>query len=327
VLGAIAKLAQGRGDRAPARALLEESLVLRRESGDAWLIGGGLFDLGRLAQEEGDLPGAAACYEESAAWLRGAGCTPSLILVLGRWADLALGQGDTRRAAQLLTERLALSWRRRRQDEVADGLAQLATVAAMERRPARAARLFGAAAALAPAGGRDGAPAPAAVGPAGAPAGPGPHRPWLTLLRRQLGPRAFDEAWERGRAAALDRVLAEVLAAGPAGSPPPTGARRAPDEGAATTSGPPRSAGGPGGLTPRQQAVAALIAGGLTNREIAAKLVTSERTAVNHVHHILTRLGLRSRAQVAAWAVEHGLVPARSESPSAASAAARPRPA
>ena len=38
-----------------------------------------------------------------------------------------------------------------------------------------------------------------------------------------------------------------------------------------------------------------------------ASTLTSERTAVNHVHHILTRLGLHSRAQVAAWAVEHGL--------------------
>jgi non-specific serine/threonine protein kinase len=47
----------------------------------------------------------------------------------------------------------------------------------------------------------------------------------------------------------------------------------------------------------------------LSNRDIAERLVVSERTAENHVQHVLNRLGLRSRAQVAAWAVRHGLAP------------------
>ena len=54
-------------------------------------------------------------------------------------------------------------------------------------------------------------------------------------------------------------------------------------------------------LTRRQQEVAALVAEGLTDREIAARLVISPRTAESHVEQILTRLGFRSRAQVAAW--------------------------
>jgi len=61
------------------------------------------------------------------------------------------------------------------------------------------------------------------------------------------------------------------------------------------------------GLTPREREVVALVAQGCTNREIADKMVISERTAENHVQHVLNRLGLRSRAQIAAWAVEHGL--------------------
>jgi DNA-binding NarL/FixJ family response regulator len=52
-----------------------------------------------------------------------------------------------------------------------------------------------------------------------------------------------------------------------------------------------------------------LIARGLTNREIAEALSISERTAGNHVHHILNKLGLGSRAQVAVWAVARGLIP------------------
>ena len=54
-------------------------------------------------------------------------------------------------------------------------------------------------------------------------------------------------------------------------------------------------------LTPRELQVARLIAGGRSNKEIAAELVISQRTAENHVEHILTKLGFTSRAQVAAW--------------------------
>jgi DNA-binding NarL/FixJ family response regulator len=47
--------------------------------------------------------------------------------------------------------------------------------------------------------------------------------------------------------------------------------------------------------------VARLIAAGRSNTDIAAGLVISQRTAENHVEHILTKLGFTSRAQVAAW--------------------------
>jgi pimeloyl-ACP methyl ester carboxylesterase/DNA-binding CsgD family transcriptional regulator len=58
-------------------------------------------------------------------------------------------------------------------------------------------------------------------------------------------------------------------------------------------------------LTPRQREVAALVADGLTNREIAARLVLSERSVESHVDRIRLRLGVRSRAQVAVWMAEH----------------------
>jgi DNA-binding NarL/FixJ family response regulator len=54
-------------------------------------------------------------------------------------------------------------------------------------------------------------------------------------------------------------------------------------------------------LTPREREVAVLVARGLTNREIAARLCLSERTAQNHVQHILTKLDLPNRSQVAVW--------------------------
>jgi non-specific serine/threonine protein kinase len=60
----------------------------------------------------------------------------------------------------------------------------------------------------------------------------------------------------------------------------------------------------PGGalLTPRELQVARLLAQGSSNKEIAAELVISQRTAEGHVERILTKLGFASRAQVAAWA-------------------------
>jgi len=47
--------------------------------------------------------------------------------------------------------------------------------------------------------------------------------------------------------------------------------------------------------------VAALVATGLSNKEIAEKLVISERTAEGHVERILGKLGFRSRSQIASW--------------------------
>jgi non-specific serine/threonine protein kinase len=49
------------------------------------------------------------------------------------------------------------------------------------------------------------------------------------------------------------------------------------------------------------------MAQGLTNRQIAERLVISPRTAGVHVTHILEKLGLHTRAQVAVWAATHGL--------------------
>ena len=63
-------------------------------------------------------------------------------------------------------------------------------------------------------------------------------------------------------------------------------------------------------LTPREREVAALVASGCTNREIAHQLMVAERTVETHLEHIFHKLGLTSRAQVAAWATRHALEPA-----------------
>ena len=62
-----------------------------------------------------------------------------------------------------------------------------------------------------------------------------------------------------------------------------------------------------GSLSPREREIATLIADGLSNHEIAEALVITERTAANHIQHILNKLGFHSRAQIAAWVVERSI--------------------
>ena len=61
-------------------------------------------------------------------------------------------------------------------------------------------------------------------------------------------------------------------------------------------------------LTSREREVAGLVTSGLTNRQIAAQLVVAEGTVATHVQHILAKLELQSRAQIAVWAVHQALL-------------------
>jgi non-specific serine/threonine protein kinase len=154
-------------------------------------------------------------------------------------------------------------------------LSNLAVVAQRSGNAPRAVHLFGAAEAL-----REAATGTAflSVSPAERAICEGS----VLLARKAVGEQAFAVGWEAGRALAFaDAVAAGLgLQTGPAAAP----------------------AADP--LSRREQEVAELVSAGHTNREIAERLVISEWTVETHVRHILAKLGLRSRAQVAAWVVE-----------------------
>ena len=101
----------------------------------------------------------------------------------------------------------------------------------------------------------------------------------LRAARAKLGQQAADAAWRQGAALSLEDAVR--LATGAAARPV-------------------RDDSTP--LTARETQVAALVAEGLTNLEIAKRLKMADRTADAHVEHIRNKLGLRSRSQIAVWA-------------------------
>ncbi|MWK40510.1 LuxR family transcriptional regulator [Actinomadura sp. J1-007] len=114
-----------------------------------------------------------------------------------------------------------------------------------------------------------------------------------------LGDGLYRRAYESGAALDAGVAVAEALGDRPApalgdaapGAPP--GTARSPEQGGGAGSGQP--------LTRRETEIAALVAEGRTNREIAERLVIAKRTVDSHVEHILAKLGFSSRTQIAAW--------------------------
>lgn len=113
---------------------------------------------------------------------------------------------------------------------------------------------------------------------------PGYHEECDRTTRAALGPCGFAAAFRRGQTKSMDTAVAYALGEQPTDAAHPSGPFAE--------------------LTKRERQIAELIAQGLTNKQIAAKLVISQRTAEGHAEHILTKLGFTSRTQIAAWVQE-----------------------
>jgi non-specific serine/threonine protein kinase len=105
--------------------------------------------------------------------------------------------------------------------------------------------------------------------------------------RSGLGERAYEAAYQEGWEMSLEEAVAYALDARTV-PPVPAPVQPAPDS----------------QLTRREREVAELISQGMSNREIAGRLVISQRTAESHVENVLRKLGFTARAQIAVWIIE-----------------------
>jgi non-specific serine/threonine protein kinase len=281
-LGGAARL---QGDWATAHAVLDDGLAEARTIGHRGWTAAILRQMGWLALDQQRWGLARARFEEGLAIHDQLGSQLQAAMAATELGHAVLAAGDVATARALYRESLP----RHRAAEnwlgmalAFEGCAGLVAHAA----PAQALRLAGAATALRTAMRR---PLPAVERPL--------VERWLAPARRAVGADVAAAAWVAGETLGPEQAVDEALEA--IAEPAPVASGDFEAAGLSAEEAAP--------LTPREREVAALVAAGLTNRELAAALVVTERTAGAHVEHILAKLGLRNRAQITAWVVERGL--------------------
>lgn len=272
-------------DQATTR--LEEALAAARGLDDqaraAVCAGLAQCFLGASAYAQEALPVATFRFEEALRDLRAVDDTWGTGVSLIGLGYVARDQGDIARSMALFAEGLALFTELGDHHMIALALDGVACLAVAQGEPEPAARLFGAAAALQVASGL-------LVGPAFR----ATQERDVATARAALGEEAFVAGWAAGAALPMQAAVTEATVI----------VARAP--GSASPSPPPDQAA-PLGLTRRESEILRLLAQGQSDRAIAATLSISERTAGNHVLHILQKLDVDSRTAAAVFAVRHGL--------------------
>jgi predicted ATPase/DNA-binding SARP family transcriptional activator/DNA-binding CsgD family transcriptional regulator len=283
VLDSLGVLASAKGDREQSMAYFSEALALSRETGNVRRIATSLGNLGITVLVHGDPEQATELLEESRALFRDIGDSSNVAISLMYSALAALAQGDHERVQALSEESLKLLQKAEDRQHIADYLEIMAGGAGAQGQTHRAARLWGAAQAL-----RE---------DIGVPLQPEARKllgPYLATARSSLGEVAWQARLAEGRAMMPEQAIEYALFA---------------EEPVASLPVAHRSGGGSTALTPREEEVAALVARGLTNRQIASELSISEHTAANHIAKILRKLGISSRSQITAWVTERRAPP------------------
>jgi predicted ATPase len=188
------------GDYIRAAAVYQEALALSEEAGDLFHITLVRSNLGRVAHAQGDDAQALALLEASVAWFRDAGHTWGLMWVLHHLSAVVYAQGDDVRTTALLREGLGLQQRHGQKRTIAGSLECFAGLAARQGHPARAARLFGAAAAL-----REAIDTPLPPSECAA------YDRDVASARVQLDEATFAAAWAEGRVMTLEQAIAYAL--------------------------------------------------------------------------------------------------------------------
>jgi predicted ATPase/DNA-binding CsgD family transcriptional regulator len=254
-----------RGDGSTGHDMVEQSLAQARQVGAPWSLAYALHCLAQILLGEDRLVDAAEVIEEGVQRWRALGDRRGLAHDLLELAAVTRRRGEAGRATEVAREALQLFWELGETWGLEGSLIRLAASAAASQRSGRAARLLGAAEALAE-----------TIGSAMIMVNWRADLDWARgRAEAVLTPTAFEALRGEGRSMPLDRVVGYALA----DSEPPPGALLA-------------------SLTAREREVLTLLELGSTDRQIAEKLVISERTAESHVHHVLRKLGLHSRIEL-----------------------------
>lgn len=317
----LAAMSFDQGDYTRARALGEESLATSRRSGDTWGTARTLWLTALVILFQGDIQRSHAMLEKSLAFFKEVNDKRGIAyaLVMLGYVSFFLDQREQTRALldesltrhQEIGDRRGIAWTRfglgwtdlfehntaaahvqfvasltllRELDQkwfIALALEGLAACVVQEGQPQWAARLSGAAEALR-----------TAIGGALSPIIRALYEPFISLARTALGEAGFHRAWNEGSAlvkdAALDNAL---LAPPPAPFQPPV----------------PVMSTYPAGLTAREVEILRLVARGLTDGQVAEKLVISPRTVSTHLTSIYGKIGVSSRSAATRFALEHHL--------------------
>jgi predicted ATPase/DNA-binding CsgD family transcriptional regulator len=289
----------------------ERAAALAKSLGDRYLLGFALDQLGHLALKKGDLESAAAHHQASLNAWQDADIPPGIQHALMNLALLALEGGDGRAARRTFEHSYTLAQSSGDRLSVISALHGLGQAAGMAGDVGETELRFGSALKLSHEVGsnhlrgtslrgmaraafmrgqlaRGLRLASAATATFAGHGGPLDRYPRQQLdaqvasARAALGSRAADIAERSGSAMDAEAAVAYALQLEPA-----------PERGPA--------------LSPRERQIVSLLTRGLSNKQIAAALAISERTAEGHVERTRNKLGLANRAQVAAWGVEHRL--------------------
>ena len=279
------------GHLAEAQGGYETALSLLTGS-NGWGIASALYGFGSLARARRDNAGAQRHFRAALEFFAELGARTEIARCLAGLGWVALAELDVPAAAACLAESLELSIATGQRLGIARGLEAFAVLSAVRGDDTAAARLEGAAAAL-----RE------IVGPLRSAAAQHRFDALLAAAHHRLGPELSAGLVAEGRLLSPHdatryalQTVADLSPPGTAGGPgsggtASTGGSGREDRNAASV------------LTAREHEIALLIASGLSNRGIGEQLFISPATAARHVANILAKLGLNSRAQVAAWVV------------------------
>ena len=282
-------------DTNTARALLAQSLPLLQEPNvlsvlfykialvDAYFISG------LLAFYEGDLPLACSYTEECLRLGKELATTVTVAMSLSLLGRVRAAQGNLAAAYALYQESLEIPLARKAFWYFLAVLEGGADVVAQQGELVRAVRLWSFAQEQRE---KRGCPLP--------PADRAPYEQALAAGRRQLSEQAFTTTWTEGRSMTVEQAVATL---GQAPLLAPTATTRELQK----RSQEPRPLF-PAGLTAREVEVLRLVAQGLTDAQVAERLVISPRTVNTHLTSIYNKLGVDSRTAATRYAIEHQLV-------------------